>query len=144
MEEVDITERVVATLYNPDGTVAAVSSTPTLGPWVRLSQQHANVRTVLSYLADPELGWQGLWNVYEIIRADLGGEKEIAARRYVSQTELERFRRTANNPSAAGPGARHGVSRGKAPRNPMSLPTARELVRLLSRAWLLNKQSVSL
>jgi len=140
VEEVDVMEEVVATLHNPDGSVAETSSTPNFGPWVRLTQQHASARTVLAYLADPELGWLGLWNVYEIIRQDLGGEKEIATRGYAPATELDRFRRTANSPSASGPGARHGVERGAPPSDPMTLSTARELIRALSRVWLRNKR----
>lgn len=123
----------VLTVIGPDGTIQKGESPGDL-IWRTLSkgEAHKEVSRALRLLTKGS-DLFNLYRVYEIIREDAGGEKEIAARGWAPRKQLVLFRRSAQL-------ERHGVSRGQPPSEPMTLKNARRLVHGLCRRWVASKQ----
>jgi hypothetical protein len=99
----------------------------------------AEVRRALSIHGKGRGLWWALYAVYEIIRDDVGGWQVIVQREWSTESQLNRFRESANHPEIAGAYARHG-SVDEDPRHPpMSLAEAKELVRMLLARWVAAK-----
>jgi hypothetical protein len=105
--------------------------------WASEAKKDPTVRKVFDLISQNGLdNWVNLYRIFELIRADWGGEKKIASRGWTSETALELFRRTANDPTAAGLEARHGKLNTEPPRNPMPLSEAKSLIIGIARSWL--------
>lgn len=102
-----------------------------------LALGHEKLRTVLELWCREEQDWVNLYRIFEIIKCD-------SARNFgklgPSMRELELFGHTANSPAAIGMEARHGVSRGSPPENPMSLERAHDLIDHLIKGWVRSLQ----
>lgn len=118
---------------------ANTSSHDILRAWTALALTDRAVANVLRINALAPLDWVSLYRVAEIIWNDVGGQKVIGERDWMSDADLSLFTWTANSADALGLEARHGVQKGKAPANPMELIDARQLVRVLTWKWLQSK-----
>jgi hypothetical protein len=116
--------------------------TPATSLGAEISLKDANVARALALFAQ-EPSWVTLYQVIDVLEEDLGGEPELAAKRWVPPAELKRFAHTANNYQAVGPSARHARVGWQAPSRPMTLREAAEMIRTLLRAWLAEKASTS-
>jgi len=77
-----------------------------------------------------------LYKAYEVVREDVGGEKQIAGAGWAFQKDQGRFRHTANSYAALGDEARHGVQSEGTPSRLMSYPEAWDFIRKLIKRWL--------
>jgi len=126
-----VDERII----NPDGTVEEHHPADAALDWVRLSQKEPAVKMMFDQVSDDFENWHGLYNVFDIIREDVG---DIPEKGWCDAGELKRFTRTANSKEAVGVKARHGkwIS---APCNPMSLSEAKGLITKIITEWLQEK-----
>jgi len=126
-----VDERII----NPDGTVEEHHPADAALDWVRLSQKEPAVKMMFDQVSDDFENWHGLYNVFDIIREDVG---DIPEKGWCDAGELKRFTRTANSKEAVGVKARHGkwIS---APCNPMSLSEAKGLIKKIITEWLQEK-----
>jgi hypothetical protein len=116
-----------------------------LGPrnflaWAALAARDEAVDRALRFFAAPVTSFS-LWNVYEVIREDAGGDKwAVVNKGLATSDELDRLR-GLHFPSVLGYKARHAVpsTQWKVPDNPMSLDEAQEFVRGLLKRWLDSK-----
>jgi hypothetical protein len=83
--------------------------------------------------------WADLYRVFEVIKSDVGGDKGLVSRGWISGRKASLFTSTANNPGAIGDAARHGHSAQQPPPKPMTLTEARGLIRHLLANWLQTK-----
>jgi hypothetical protein len=79
--------------------------------------------------------WVGLYQVWDVIQPE--------AKAWVSASDIERFRWTANNFRALGSAARHARLDWKPPANPMSLEEAARLIGGLLERWLAEKLALA-
>lgn len=86
--------------------------------------------------------WHNLYNVYELIREDVGDLDTLVRKGLAARSEIKRFTFTANNPEILGDEARHQAKAENAggPK-PMSHKEAKLLVRSLLKNWLIDKAS---
>lgn len=83
--------------------------------------------------------WRGLYMVMDAIQQDVGGEESLKQVGWVSKKAIQDFKKTANNYRALGLEARHGFRSEQEIKKPMSIGTARHLVRTLLNKWLAHK-----
>jgi hypothetical protein len=104
-----------------------------------LAMRDDAVKNVFRLLADADFSWVNLYRVYEIVRADLGGEKELVSKGWANKKTLSLFTHTANSFSAIGGEARHAAEQNDPPPHPMTHGAAKALVTLLVHEWLNEK-----
>lgn len=117
-----------------DNTQTASTPSDPISTWFDVAINNGTVASVFERLSDPD-SWSGLYNIYEIVRADVGGDDEIVSRKWANKAQCVRFRRTACSPEILGPRARHGVQTQEAPTQPMDLPEASAFIRSLVQRW---------
>ena len=83
--------------------------------------------------------WVGLYRLFEVIEADIGGQTFLITRGWSTELALKRFKHSANSVSVGGDGARHGKEAGAPPKRPMSLAEASAYVDDIMKAWLAHK-----
>jgi hypothetical protein len=105
-------------------------------PYVQLANRDERVWAVLTFLAIRPT-WHSLYAALDTILKDrrTGGGRGVATWANVPAAQLKLFRRTANSSRAVGAEARHGPDY-VAPRHPMALADAEELVRHVVDCWL--------
>lgn len=123
------------TVFNVDGTVEEHHPADAAAHWVSLSQKDPAVKMMFDQVSDDFENWHGLYNVFDIIREDVG---DIPRKGWCDAGELRRFTQTANSKEAVGVKARHGkwIS---APSNPMSVSEAKGLMKNIITEWLQEK-----
>lgn len=104
--------------------------------WFAKAAQDDKVGWALGLFAEPTL--VKLYNILDIIRDDVGGEKALMDTGWAAEREIERFKRTVNAREAAGDDARHGKNF-KPPKRPMSRREAEDLFRPILNKWLHTK-----
>jgi hypothetical protein len=102
-----------------------------------VAQAEVYVRRALAFF-DRDHSWVNLYKVYELIRADVGGEMFIKG--WTTKGEANRFTQTANSAGAVGDDARHAVEDTQPPKKPMALSEAEQFVRSLLAAWIRSKR----
>ena len=102
--------------------------------WMTLASEDPNVAQALRLLGQGDVTCSGLYHLYEIVLGDAGGR--IYDEGWVTRSEIERFRRTANSPAVLGENARHGHETTEPPSNPMSQGDAQQLIEGLLVRWL--------
>jgi hypothetical protein len=117
-----------------------VTTTPSGVPasWVSIAARDQNVRQALRLIAgavDPV----NLYRVFEVIRADVGGEDQVVTKGWATRSGIRRFRHTVNSVNALGDAARHGAEPGQPPADPISVPEAAAFVWGLLAKWLASK-----
>ncbi len=112
---------------------------PPVVTWVELSKKDPHVAWVLRLIGYDFETWSGLYKIYEAIEADVGN---IPRKGWCTKTELRKFKQTANSPEALGVHARHGKVI-QAPPDPVSLSSAKSLIRRLLNEWFKMKRAQS-
>jgi len=106
----------------------------------QLAQSDKATARVLAYLNAGDMAtWSGLYRIFEVVREDVGSEDAIERLGWASRRQIERFRRSANSPTASGLSARHAKEPTQPPPNPMSPHEAEAFVRGLLDAWFQSK-----
>jgi len=82
--------------------------------------------------------WVNLYRIVEIISNDI----DVVSKGWVSKNKIELFRRTACSPDVIGIEARHGISVGQPPKNPMSHEEATYLMKDLRQKWIDAKRAI--
>jgi hypothetical protein len=107
----------------------------------KLTAQDTSVTKVMRLFAAPDAKtWVGLFRIYEVIEADAGGQHSLQKKDWGSNTDLNRFKHSANSIEVAGDAARHGKEDKLPPSNPMTIEEAFTYVNNLIQAWLASKE----
>lgn len=85
-------------------------------------------RDMLRFLGVNGPTWISLYALKDYMKRGGWDEVRVARAAGVPEKEVERFRRTANNPAAVGPFARHGEQGHLPPAVPIALEDARHLI----------------
>ena len=120
-----------------DGTIEEDCPAEPVVAWLELSKRDAHVKRALYLIKDEFETRSGLYKVYEVIQEDVGN---IPKKGWCNLAELKRFKQTANSPEALGVDARHGEMI-PAPPDPMSLSSAKSLIRRLLDEWFKEKRT---
>lgn len=136
-EPVNFTIRTsfTATLTKSDGTVETRSSEDPTNSWMELSFENKKVSKIFR-LTSMEWDWVNMYRIYEVIQSDVGKKTN----EWISGTDLERFKHSANSVEVAGDASRHGKEKTQPPKNPMEIKEAKILMRGLVTAWLDSKK----
>lgn len=107
---------------------------------LRLAAADAAVAKVLRLLsASDVMSWVGLYRIFEVIEADVGGQHKIEKQGWGSSNDLKRFKHSANSVQVGGDTSRHGKEPQVPPKNPMTLPEAEGYMRHILQTWLVSK-----
>ncbi|NEB01227.1 hypothetical protein [Streptomyces sp. SID13726] len=113
-------------------------SPPEGPPYMQLASSHVDVAETLEILgrSSVSLTWVDLYKVYEIVRGNVGGDKQLKATQWVSGGDLSAFTASANRPDVSGSEARHARATGTGlPKRTMTLAEGEAFVRSLVLAW---------
>ncbi len=108
-----------------------------LGALVGLTDKDQDVSHVLELLA-MGTDWVNLYRVYEVVEAEVSGQG-ITGKGWASDSEVRRFKHTANHPGVTGFEARHGRMSADPPVEPMAHRDAIRLVKGIVGGWLAEK-----
>ena len=125
------------TVIHADGTIEEDRPAAPVVTWFELSKRDARVKWALRLIENDFETWPGLYKIYEVIEEDIG---YIPRKGWCTETELKRFKRTANSPEALGVHARHGKMSSPPP-DPVSLSSAKSLIRKLLDNWFEEKRA---
>ena len=112
------------TVIHADGTIEEDLPAAPVVTWFELSKRDARVKWALRLIENDFETWSGLYKIHEVIKGDVGN---IPRKGWCTETELKRFKRTANNQGALDVHARHGKMDSPPP-DPMSYPSAKSLI----------------
>ena len=129
---------VLVQVTDSEGNVVVKPSPPPRSIAIaNLSAADMPVAKAMRLFAAPDAQtWVGLYRIYEVIEADLGGESAFKNSVLCSASDLKRFKHSANSVSVGGDSSRHGKELTVPPANPMSLEEAVTYVTYLLSAWL--------
>ena len=99
-----------------------------------------DVLRVLSFLHYKKLNWTNLYKIFEIIQNDVGGNKKLVELGWTTKKKIEKFKHTANSPTATGDEARHAIEN-TPPSKPMRLNEAIHYIKQLIMNWINYKMS---
>ena len=124
----------------PDGKTITNAPSPRTVILSRVALEDAAVTKAMRLLAAPDSeSWVSLYRLYEVVKADVGGEQALKQHAWGSTTDFERFRRSANSVTVAGDRARHGSENTQPPTKPMTVEEAVAFVNYIVNAWLATK-----
>ena len=112
-----------------------------LWPPVEIAQRDPAVADALRLLGTQGDTWANLYNIFEIIRKDVGGEGEIRQNGWATKKSLSNFRQSSGDRRVSGDQARHGVPQGEPPSDPMALSEAASLIKSIFSGWLSWKEA---
>ena len=118
---------------------APVPEPPPKGPrYVKLAEQDPDVADVLRVLGQPgPLDWYDIYKVWEIVEQAIGGSKQVEARGWATEADINRLTASANHPGISGDEARHARMKGSPnPSRVMTMGEADALVRRLVANWI--------
>lgn len=101
-----------------------------------IALKDASLRKAFRKYGGLEHSWHNLYNVFEVVEKDVGGEKEIANRGWSTMSTIGNFKHTANSEGALGDDARHGKEHTSPPASPMTKSEAEAMIAGLLNAWL--------
>lgn len=142
-DEVHARDFIDIEVESDEGSTSVAFPGDRLADLFELATTNQTVGKVLKFLADADYSWVNLYRVYETVRADIGGEKELISRGWFSKKTISSFCHTANSFSAIGREARHGAEPQEPPRHPMTHGEAKALVILLVYEWLEEKKAAT-
>jgi hypothetical protein len=122
------------------------SSLSTAEAMIQLAETHPRVADALRIYGTLPPTWPNLFNLYEIVKEDVGDEQGVKGSGWIDKDELIRFKATANDPSAIGDQARHQKrpsSKRKPKHKPMSHEEAKAFLNDLLKGWLSSKVASS-
>lgn len=132
---------VTTTVTDGGGTVL---TRPTLPPRTVLLAQLAAFDAAVAkalrlHAEDDAKSWVGLYRIYEVVEADVGGQEALKKLSWGSTRDLRRFKHSANSVTVAGDCARHGKELEQPPKNPMTIHEAAAYVGYIVQSWLASK-----
>jgi len=132
---------VTAVATRPDGSEVEeeIEQPDRIEPTFSLAESDQNVSDALRLYGMRDLNWGDLYKIYEIVRDDVGGSKELDNSEYVLKKDLGNFSHTAQHPGAIGDDARHARINAEVPPNPMSITEAFLLISTLLSKWIDSK-----
>lgn len=98
-----------------------------------LATEDAAVQRVLKLVAQTDRSWADLYTILDTISKEIGGNPQLVHQGWATNSELERFERTANTAELG----RH-AQKFTPPKSPMPLSVARETIFRITRAWLMH------
>jgi hypothetical protein len=121
------------------GDISLVGSTiekpTTIEIWIEKSDRYESIRDVLYFFK--EITWWNLFKIFEIIRDDLGGKKNLF--KYIDKGRLNHFTQAAQSRELLGDNARHASKRYIPPTKKISLNEAYEIIKDLFNNWINTK-----
>jgi hypothetical protein len=121
-----------------DGTVEEHRPSDPAPKWLARALANQSVARALRLRDADGLSWTDLYRLYEVVEKGAGEGNAIVTSGWATQSQVRRFKHSANSVTAAGDGARHGVEPTDPPADAMSLGEARSFVDGLLRRWLEN------
>lgn len=126
------------TVTTSNGTQQAAPLLTNVESWLSLAKGDKAVADALHFFR--ENTWGSLYKIYEIIKDDVGGKKEvITTNGWATKKGLDRFTQTAQSRKALGDSARHAAKKYKPPPQPMTIQEAELLIRGVLRSWFRSK-----
>lgn len=132
--------RVTSMVVGEDGVEREITHSWPIGNWLSVAARDEVVARVLTLYRESPLTWSSLYRIFEIIRADCGGQHKLERLEWVPASTSRLFMQTANHPAAIGNAARHGVNNEQPPLNPMHLSEAQSFIQMITFKWLQAKQ----
>jgi hypothetical protein len=134
---------VTVTITDPDGRITTrPSPQPRTITIAELAIVDPAVAKTLRLVADPNFkSWVNLYRIHEVIDKDVGGENALKNKGWGSESDLKRFKHSANSVSVAGDLARHGKEDSLPPKNPMSIDEAAAYLNYVLESWITSKNS---
>ncbi|MFQ5839585.1 MAG: hypothetical protein ACE5HK_02575 [Candidatus Methylomirabilales bacterium] len=123
------------TVIRRDGTVEHHRPADSINDLVPTILEDPAVEKALRLRNADALSWVELYRLYEVVEGDVS-RSHIVGSGWAADSELTRFKHTANSERAAGDAARHGKEVTQPPKRAMTLSTARSLVDRILRAWI--------
>jgi len=120
-----------------DGSEKVAIQPSTLESLLEVAQKHNVVADALSFYRDDT--WISLYKAYEIIRDDVGGKHQIIKNGWSVNSDINRFKQTAQSRAALGDSARHASKKYKPPAQPTTLLEARALIKAILSRWVSSK-----
>jgi hypothetical protein len=142
-EILQVTDESTAIVTDAKGNVITSSmSVPRTVALSALAVRDASVAKAMRLIAASDASsWVGMYRLYEIIEANMGGERSMQDLNCGSRDVLKRFKHSANSVAIAGDAARHGKECGLPPSNPMSFEEAGAYLNYLLETWLASKST---
>ena len=119
-----------STVITADGSEKVATQPSALESLIGVAQKYNVVADALDFYRDGT--WSSLYNAYEIIRGDVGGEHQIIKNGWTVKSDVRRFRQTAQP-------YRHASKKYKPPAQPMTLLEARQLIKAILSRWVSSK-----
>ncbi len=116
-----------------------VPAPPPKGPrYVKLAEQDPDVADALRVLGQPDsLDWYDIYKAWEIVADAVGGRRQVVARGWATDADIDRLKASANHPGISGDEARHARMPGTpGPNRTMTMSDADALVRQLVARWI--------
>lgn len=136
---ISATAEAELTVLGSDGQPKPVPAFDPIPKLLALAATDDTVAKVLRLSSGDLQNWTALYRLYEVLQDTTGGPAGLAVLSGVSREQLKVFTGTANSPALSGDGSRHGIQNGSVPSKTMALPEAVQLLRQLSRAWLVSR-----
>jgi hypothetical protein len=127
---------VTPSIGQADGAVTVTRPSALAPKWLAKAERNPEIARALRLRNAQKLMWTDLHRLYEVLRAEVGGDAAIVKSGWTSKSQIERFTRSADSVAVAGDDARHGVERMQPPAKPMTLSQARSFIDALLGKWL--------
>jgi len=126
-----------STVIAADGSEKVATQPSALESLLEVAQKHNVVADALSFYRDDT--WISFYKAYEIIRDDVGGKHQIIKNGLSVDSDINRFKQTAQSRAALGDSARHASKKYTPPAKPMTLLEARALIKTILSRWVFSK-----
>lgn len=123
-------------VIHKDGTVESYYPAMQVAEWMQVMESNQTLKTVFHLMGEGDKSWVNLYRIFEVIKADLGGQEDLLNKNWVTKQQLNRFTQTANHPAIIGHEARHGHNNAALPKNPMNHAEAMAFVVGLVNNWI--------
>jgi len=125
------------TVITADGTEKVATQPSALESLLEVAQKHKVVADALTFYRDDT--WFSFYKAYEIIRDDIGGKHQIIKNGWSVNSDINRFKQTAQSRAALGDSARHASKKYKPPAQPTTLLEARAMIKTILSRWVSSK-----
>ena len=135
-EKIELKSSMTLEVTHADGTVKVLGPKQVFSEHAMLCVSSPEFAQALNIYGNGTLQWSDLFKVYELIADNCGGTSELIARGWTRKKDIERFKRSANDPSISGISARHAVFRYDPLKNPMKILEGRAFIDSLLYKWI--------
>ena len=134
-EKLELRSTLAVVVTYKDGSTKTVGPKQLFTDKAALCLSSPSLARALSIYGQGELDWSNLYRVLEIILNNCGGENGLKSEGWAKKGDIDRFRRSANDPSVSGDSARHSVFKFEPPPNPMNIREGRVFIETLLCKW---------